>query len=113
PDVGPPPLAVQFSSAGSFDPDNDPITYGWNFGDGTTSTAANPSHTYTTTGIFTAILTVQDNKGGVGQTSLQIAVAASGNFPTTPVLDNFNRANGAIGSNWSGDPTGLAISSNQ
>lgn len=38
------------------------------------------------------------------------------NFPTTPILDNFNRADGALGSNWDGasygDPNLLTISSN-
>jgi RHS repeat-associated protein len=34
-------------------------------------------------------------------------------FPSTSVLDNFNRANGSIGSNWSGETQNYAISSNQ
>jgi hypothetical protein len=34
-------------------------------------------------------------------------------FPSTPILDNFNRANGAIGVNWSGNPSKYSISSNQ
>ena len=50
PTSGPAPLAVSFSSAGSSDPENQPLTYSWTFGDGTTSTAANPSHTYCPTG---------------------------------------------------------------
>jgi glucose/arabinose dehydrogenase len=45
---GPTPLAVQFSSNGSYDPDGNPITYSWNFGDGSpVSTQANPAHTFT------------------------------------------------------------------
>ncbi|RAI99897.1 gliding motility-associated-like protein [Chitinophaga skermanii] len=38
-------------------------TYLWDFGDGTTSTAANPSHTYTTEGVFTITLTVTTADG--------------------------------------------------
>jgi PKD repeat protein/lysophospholipase L1-like esterase/Mg-chelatase subunit ChlD len=34
-------------------------------------------------------------------------------FPSTPVLDNFNRANGGIGSNWSGNKPKYNINSNQ
>ena len=54
------PLNVAFSSAGSNDPDGTPLTYAWNFGDGTTSTAANPQKTYTANGTYTATLTVSD-----------------------------------------------------
>jgi gliding motility-associated-like protein len=38
-------------------------TYLWNFGDGTTSTLASPTHTYTTLGSFTVTLTAITNKG--------------------------------------------------
>ncbi len=44
---GPQPLDVTFSSAGSSDPEGQPITYSWDFGDGTSSTASNPvAHLY-------------------------------------------------------------------
>ena len=35
-----------------------PYTYSWHFGDGVTSSSANPSHTYTTAGTYSAYLTV-------------------------------------------------------
>ncbi len=41
------------------------------------------------------------------------ATSAGGGFPSKPVLDNFNRANGAIGANWSGGATHYTIASNQ
>ena len=34
-------------------------------------------------------------------------------FPSTRILDDYNRANGTIGSNWSGNPSKYAIASNQ
>ncbi|NWG34981.1 MAG: RHS repeat-associated core domain-containing protein [Chloroflexi bacterium] len=37
----------------------------------------------------------------------------SGSFPGTGILDNFNRANGSIGSNWNGVVSGYGIASNQ
>ncbi len=43
---GPTPLSVSFSSAGSSDPEGQPLNYLWDFGDGSTSTAANPTHVY-------------------------------------------------------------------
>ena len=78
------PLTVNFSSSGSLDPDGDPLTYSWNFGDGSTSTAANPQHTYSADGIYTATLTVSDGRGGTGSASVKISV---GNRAPTPVID--------------------------
>jgi PKD repeat protein len=54
---------VQFSSAGSNDPNGKPVTYAWNFGDGTTSTEANPSHVYVDNGSYAVTLTVTDQSG--------------------------------------------------
>ncbi|UYQ66178.1 PQQ-dependent sugar dehydrogenase [Streptomyces peucetius] len=68
------PLAVAFFSAGSTDPDGDTLSYAWKFGDGTTSTAADPSHTYTANGRYTAELTVSDGTGRTAIASVQITV---------------------------------------
>ncbi|WP_291416806.1 ThuA domain-containing protein [Actinophytocola sp.] len=80
------PLAVQFGSDGSLDPDGTPITYAWDFdGDGTTdSTEANPSHTYTANGNFSATLTVTDADGRTGNASVPIVV---GNTAPTVTLN--------------------------
>ena len=50
PTSGAAPLTVNFSSAGSPIPKGSRSRYSWTFGDGTTSTAANPSHTYAQAG---------------------------------------------------------------
>ncbi|MEA2446171.1 MAG: hypothetical protein QOJ12_3463, partial [Thermoleophilales bacterium] len=61
PTNGSAPLTVAFSSSGSSDPDGDPLSYDWDFGDGSAhSTQPNPSHDYATVGSFTATLTVTD-----------------------------------------------------
>jgi hypothetical protein len=44
----------------AFDPDGDALTYAWEFGDGTTSSLARPTHVYTSEGTFTVRLTVRD-----------------------------------------------------
>src|SRR5207253_7368023 len=44
------PLTVGFTGNGSSDPDNDPLTYSWAFGDGATGTGKDVSHTYTVNG---------------------------------------------------------------
>jgi cytochrome c len=70
------PLSVQLSSAGTSDPDGDPLTYAWDFdGDGTTdSTEANPSHVYRENGMFTARLTVTDVAGKSATASTDVVV---------------------------------------
>lgn len=68
------PLKVQFSSAGTSDQDGDTLTYSWDFGDGTTSTEANPVHKYRKNGTYTATLTAKDPSGRTGSASTQIVV---------------------------------------
>nr|WP_230686530.1 ThuA domain-containing protein [Catellatospora vulcania] len=87
------PLAVTFSSAGTYDPDGNPFTYAWDFDtDGTVdSTAANPSFTYTTVGRRTATLTVTDSTGKSGNASVVITVGNS-----APVVTLTTPANGQV-----------------
>ena len=84
-DNGPVPLAVQFSSAGSVDPEGTSLTYAWDFdGNGTTdSTAANPTHTYTTAGNYNVKLTVTDQAGMTGTDTL--TVIAGNTRPTVKI----------------------------
>lgn len=56
-----------------------PYTYYWKFGDGATSTLQNPSHTYTSNGIYSISVTVTDSKGVTVSKSLSIKVGAPGN----------------------------------
>jgi uncharacterized delta-60 repeat protein len=69
------PLTVNFSSAGSSDPDGNIVSYFWDFGDQTTSTEANPSHIYSNAGSYTAVLKVFDNGGASAQDSAMIVVS--------------------------------------
>ena len=79
PTSGQAPLPVTFSSAGSSDPEGAPLTYSWTFGDGGTSTQANPTHTYQTAGQYTARLTVSDGANSTLSAAVTIRV---GNPPT-------------------------------
>lgn len=47
----------------SFDIDDNIASRTWNFGDGTSSTTVNPSHTYAVAGTYTVVLTVTDSIG--------------------------------------------------
>ncbi|MEW6683477.1 MAG: PKD domain-containing protein [Nitrospirota bacterium] len=67
------PLAVQFSARAS-DPDGDPLSFAWDFGDGGTSADANPSHVFAAAGTYTVLLTVSDGHAEV-TASLLITVS--------------------------------------
>jgi len=75
------PLDVNFGSASSYDPDGTLASYAWDFGDGSTSTQANPAHTYTAYGSYQAVLTVTDNLGLTDSDSLTIYVSQSNQPP--------------------------------
>jgi glucose/arabinose dehydrogenase len=79
------PYTVAFSSAGSSDPNGSALTYQWDFGDNATSTIANPTHTYNTTGVktFTAKLTVT-NAQGLSSTDV-IDVIVGGRAPIATI----------------------------
>jgi len=97
PTIGLAPLTVNFSSTGTYDPDNDPYTLDWEFGDGASATTAAPSHTFQAPGTYAVVLSADDGVGGIGRDTVIVTVAASFAFPTAPVLDPFDRANGALG----------------
>ncbi len=79
-------LTVHFSSQGSSDPDGNPITTVWDFGDGSShNSAANPAHNYTHKGVFTATLTVSDNHGASSTASIRIVVGVK------PPVVSFNK----------------------
>ena len=72
------PLTVSFTSAGVDNGGNAITNWNWSFGDGSTSIAKNPSHTYTTTGTFSVALIATNNIGwtvtGSGPASIIAAV---------------------------------------
>jgi PKD repeat protein len=51
---------VTFGGSGSTDADGDPLTYFWDFGDGSTGTGVSPTHIYADNGTYTVTLTVSD-----------------------------------------------------
>ena len=86
PNFGPAPLDVSFSGAGSNDPDGDPVTYDWDFGDGTPhGTVRDVTHRYQSSGEFDAHLTVTDNKGASATATAHVSV---GNSPPTVSIES-------------------------
>ncbi|MFN5962274.1 MAG: PKD domain-containing protein, partial [Verrucomicrobiota bacterium] len=68
------PLTVSFNGSGSSDPEGSTLSFDWDFGDGGSSTEANPTHVYTAVGTYTASLVVTDATGLSGSASVTITV---------------------------------------
>lgn len=92
---GPSPLQVFFTGSNSSDPGGGSLTYLWDFGDGQTSTDADPTHIFTApAGIPTAFnvtLTVTDQGGQSASTSLLVSLNN-----TPPVVDITSFEDGAF-----------------
>jgi hypothetical protein len=73
--------AIAFNGSGSTDPDGDPLTFDWDFGDGSDhATGATPSHVYGDNGIHVVALTVSD--GNVGTATATTTATISNVAPT-------------------------------
>lgn len=68
------PLVVNASA--SNDPDNDPLTYSWDFGNGSKGGGVALAHVFTAAGDFTITLTVADSRGASTSTQRTVAVSA-------------------------------------
>jgi PKD repeat protein len=80
------PLTVIFTSAGIDSGGNTISSWDWTFGDGSTSTAQNPSHTYTFPGSFYPILLATNRQGvqvvGAGASITTTSLVVNGGFET-------------------------------
>jgi hypothetical protein len=60
---------ILFDGSQSSDPNDDPLDFYWDFGDGITSTEKKPTHTYQNSGEYLVILTVNDGMASSSATA--------------------------------------------
>ena len=83
------PLGVLFTDATT----NSPTSWSWTFGDGGTSTLQNPTHTYTTAGLYNVSLTVENAYGNDTETKTNyINVTSGGGGAGNLILDTITRS---------------------
>jgi glucose/arabinose dehydrogenase len=90
--TGTSPLSVTFTGSNSSDPDSNTLTYLWDFGDGTSSTVANPTKVFSSSVArgYTVRLTVTDNLGLTDSKTLQVSINNAA--PTARISNPLNNA---------------------
>jgi PKD repeat protein len=73
---------VNFNASGSGDTDGTISAYSWAFGDGATGTGVTTSHTYTTAGTYTVVLTVTDDRGASGTATAAVTTGVTNTLPS-------------------------------
>lgn len=97
------PLKVNLSGSRSFDRNGSPLSFAWDFGDGTSSVSADTFHIYTVPGFYTAVLRVTNQSSLTSVDSVVIEVLGNGTpFTGSPVslpgtLEAENYDNGGQG----------------
>jgi PKD repeat protein len=88
-------LEVQFTDQSS-DLENNITDWSWDFGDGGTATTPNPSHSYSSAGTYTVILTVMDDGGAVDSVSKDVTVSDGSGDNTAPIASFSYRCDGKL-----------------
>lgn len=97
----------QFHGSDSWDEDGSVTSYSWNFGDGATSTAANPYHVYQPGATYCPSLTVRDNNGATNSDSYCLTIPPL-NQPTLDSAARTDLVTCNVNISWSPPGSGLA-----
>ncbi|MDX1776257.1 MAG: S8 family serine peptidase [Desulfobulbales bacterium] len=80
PATGAAPLDVLLDAAGSEDSDGAIVAYFWELGDGQTAATKTVNHTYSVANTYRVRLTVTDDDGATGSSTLDIPVTSTSNY---------------------------------
>lgn len=100
---------VAFDGTTSADADGSIASYAWDFGDGTTSNAAKPTHTYGSAGAFSVTLTVTDDEGATGTITKTVTTVAN-NGPTAQFTASVDKLTASFDGTGSTDSDGTIAS---
>ena len=100
-------LSCTFADA-STDADGTIAGWSWTFGDGSTSSAQNPSHAYAAAGTYSVTLTVTDNGGATGSTTHSVSVTAPASGITLSTRGYKVKGSARVDLTWSGT-TGATV----
>ena len=78
--------SVSFDATGSSDPDGDPLSFSWEFGDGDTSTGMSANHVYTSQGTFKAKLCVSSTDFEICEERNVVVAPADATLPTASIV---------------------------
>ncbi len=65
---------VTFDGSSSYDPDGDIVFWDWDFGDETSGSGETAKHVYTSAGVYTVNLKVEDNSGAIDEATITVHV---------------------------------------
>lgn len=75
-------LTVDLSARGSFDPDDEALTFAWDFGDGAgTDTGREVQYAYSVAGTYIAVVTASDPTGLIGAAAIKLIVSEANGAP--------------------------------
>jgi PKD repeat protein len=83
--------SLVFSANGSIDPEGGPLTYTWDFGDGTNGNGPSPSHVYPDNGRYQVELVVTDPEGATSRDTTTVGVVN-----VAPVISSLRAPSGPI-----------------
>ncbi|MDN3497539.1 PKD domain-containing protein, partial [Planococcus sp. APC 4015] len=104
-------LGAAFNAGSSIDSDGSIVSYGWDFGDGTTGTGVTPSHNYSAAGTFSVVLTVTDDRGGVATSTQTVTTSLAANqLPTASFTNSVTSLTASFDAAASADTDGTIAS---